>query len=424
MISLRTPLSALVVTSAVWLAPAAFAQTSQVCFTDTIPLTTTNWSDSLTVPKFDPAMGTLQSVDITFTGSIIGTAQAESLDSAPSTVTLTFEGQITLTRPDLSTLATVLPQAQFIDTFTVFDGTIDFAGTSGSTHPNVSATQTVMVSTPPPAGDLALFTGPIGNPGTITLPVTAVGTSVATGSGNIVTQFTQDASADLQVCYNFLPNTPPVFTCPGLQMASVGVPFSVQICASDTDPTDTVTLTSTALPAGATLTPTLPTSGNPVCTTFDWTPINSQTGTTSVTFTATDTHQRTSSCTLTILVAECHMLFGAAPGNTPQIVFGHLYDTQLGGVRRFYPVTMIDMPSFPVNQLPPQFTMQVVMYNPTVFPANPSQWSQALTVHNLGGGQINSVLSGTLNGIHVSSNVFTTPTGQVRVNFPFTIDGM
>jgi hypothetical protein len=72
--------------------------------------------------------------------------------------------------------------------------------------------QSSSLTSPPPASDLALFTGPIGNPGTITLPVSAVGTSVATGPGNIVSQFTQRARVDVQVCYNFLPNTPPFFT--------------------------------------------------------------------------------------------------------------------------------------------------------------------------------------------------------------------
>jgi hypothetical protein len=423
MISNRSSVSALVLAGMTWLASSATAQTQQQCFTDNVPFTTTNWTDSVTVPRFDPALGTLQSVAITFTGSIVGSASAESLDTSATTVTETFQGQIILTRPDLSTLASVLPQAQFVDTFTSFDGTLDFMGTSGTQHMNVTATQTVTVNVPPPAGDLALFTGPIGNPGTITLPVTATGTSTATGSGNLITQFTQDASADIQVCYNYLPNVPPVFTCPGLQMASVGVPMSFQICASDVDTTDTVTLTVNALPAGGTLTPPLPASGNPICTTFNWTPTNSQVGTTTVTFTATDTHLRTATCTVTILIAECHMLFGGGAGTSQQVIFGHLYDTQLIGMRRFWPVTMVDMPSFPVSALPPQFSMEVVMFNPTVFPQNPDQWSQVLTVHH-SGATVTGTLSGTLNGIHVQLLQFTAQDGSQRVRFPFTIDGM
>jgi hypothetical protein len=206
-------------------------------------------------------------------------------------------------------------------------------------------------------------------------------------------------------------------------MASVGVPFSVQICVSDPDPTDVVTLTSTALPAGATLTPPLPITGNPACTTFNWTPASNQVGTTTVTFNAIDTHLRTSSCTLTIVIAECHTMLGAAPGSSQQLMFGHLYDTQLSGVRRFWPVTMVDMPSFALSQLPSQYSVQVVMYNPTVFPANPSQFSQVLTFHNTGT-QITGTLSGSFNGIHIQMQTFTTPSGQLRVRFPFTIDGM
>jgi hypothetical protein len=419
MISFRTALFAPVFAGLTCIAAAQ----SQICFTDSVPLTPTNWSDSVTFSKFDPALGTLQSIDISFTGTIIGSAQSESLDTGPTTVTLTFEGQIVLTRPDNTTLAAALPQAQFVDTFSGFDGTIDFGGTSGATHDNVTAMQTVTASSPPPISDLATFTGPIGNPGTISLPVMAVGTSTSTGSGNIVSQFTQQASADVTVCYNYIPNTPPVFTCPGLQMASVGVPFSIQICVSDSDPTDVITLDSGPLPAGATLTPPLPVSGNPACTTFEWTPANNQVGSFSVTFTAIDSHLRTATCTLTILVAECHTIMGAAPGSSQIMMFGHLYDVQLAGVRRFWPVTMVDMPSFALAQLPAQYSVQVLMYNPLVFPGNPSQWSQVLTFHNTGT-QITATLSGTLNGIHIAMETFTTPGGQLRVRFPFTIDGM
>jgi hypothetical protein len=422
----RTKFVALALSGAAMLAAGASAQTQQQCHNASIPLTTTNWALSVSVPKFDPNLGTLQSITFNMTGFIEGDARAESLDNQPTVATLQFAGTITLTRPDMSQIVQVLPVANFVDPLGAFDGVIDFRGPSGVSHLGVAASQMSSFTSPPPASDLVLFTGPGGNPGTITLPVTAVGTSVATGPGNIVSQFTQRARVDVQVCYNFLPNTPPNFTvCNATVMASAGVPVSFQVCAADSNPGDIVTLTSSPLPAGSSLTPPLPASGNPICTTFNWTPLSSQVGNTVIVFTATDNHQRTATCTVTIVTAECHMLFAGNSGNSQQTIFGHLYDTNLAGLRRFYPVTMEDQPSFPVQFLPSSFFVQVVMYNPEIFPQNPSQWTQAMQVNwNAAANQITTSYTGDFNGMGVRAVRFTDGQGVQRVRFPFTINGM
>jgi hypothetical protein len=60
-----------------------------------------------------------------------------------------------------------------------------------------------MATSPPPDSDLVLFTGPFGNPGTIDLPCEAVGSSMASGPGNVISQFMTSASAELTVCYTY-----------------------------------------------------------------------------------------------------------------------------------------------------------------------------------------------------------------------------
>ncbi len=189
------------------LAAATTAATStagglQVCYSDGINTQTTNWTSQLTVPKFDPAMGVLLSVDFELRGDILGSAAIESLDAQASTVTSNYQAAITLTRPDTSVIVVAVPVQQFIDSLTAFDGTVDFAGTSGITHANIS-TNAVELASSSSAADLALFTGPSGAPGTISLPVDAIGTSSASGSGNLITQFLTDAGASLVVCYNY-----------------------------------------------------------------------------------------------------------------------------------------------------------------------------------------------------------------------------
>lgn len=416
------------------LAAAAGPTLQQVCHTASIPLQSTNWNNALTVPKFDPALGQLVSISFTLNGHIEGAARAESLDASPTVVTTNFQAQITLTRPDNSVIVVTIPIANFNDTFTAFDGVIDFGGTSGAAHLGISANASNSAVSPPPISDLALFTGLPNAPGTITLPVLAAGTSNASGSGNVITQFTTSASASCTVCYNYI-NTPPNFTqCNTNAMASVGVPFSTTICAADIDPNDTVTLTVANLPPGATLTPPLPASGNPICTTMNWTPGPADAGNYTITFTATDNHGNASQCVVNLLAAECHQLFGLQTGTGQFNVFGHLYDTHLAALQSAFPVTRESIPDFRVphphvlpNGLvlePLPFYVQVVMYNPVMFPQNPSQWSKAMRVQVDANSNLLTSYWGTSNGIGVRAQTFTNAQGHLRMRFPFSIVGM
>jgi hypothetical protein len=409
--------------AAALLAPASFAgggpQTAQVCYNDSIPFQFTNWSSSVSIPKFDPTLGDLVSIEFQLQAQVRGSARAESLDNSPTTVNTQFAATITLTRPDLSLLVVSVPVANFTDNFTAFDGVIDFGGTSGVTHANILANDMQSVMSPPPASDLVLFTGA----GNIVLPVTAAGNSMATGSGNLITQFSTEAEALVRVCYNYLPNTPPVLVCPPTQMASVGVPLNFQICASDVDPGELVTLNVTGLPAGATTNPALPVVGNPACVDVSWTPGGAQTGNFVVSVSAIDQHGRSSTCTFEIISAECHLLMGPGFGSSQQTIFGHTFDTQLVAMRAFWPVTMNEMPVFRYDSLPVVTHWQLLMYNPPVFPQNDSQWSKTMRVTKNPNGTLSVEYLGTRNGIGMRAQTYWE-NGVRYVRFPFGIDGM
>jgi hypothetical protein len=246
------------------------ASASQACNNASIPTSTTNWSNSVLIPKFDPSLGVLTNVSFTLAGTATGSAEAESMDAAPSTVTLNFQCTLTLTRPDNSIIVAAIPLQQFIDQFTAFDGTVDFGGTSGMTHPNLLVTDTQAASSLT-ASDLALFTGPAGSPGTISLPLTAIATSSASGAGNLVTQFAQTASAIVTVCYDFTPTTISVFCigdgiglaspCPCANDGGAGLPSGclnatglggmMSFTGSASINNDTLHLTITQLPLNA-----------------------------------------------------------------------------------------------------------------------------------------------------------------------------
>ncbi|MCY2959439.1 MAG: choice-of-anchor E domain-containing protein [Planctomycetota bacterium] len=421
------PRSTLAAFGALALGTVAFAQGSATtCFSDSIPLQSTNWNGTVSIPKFNPALGTLQSIQFTLSGNVQGTAKAESLDNGPTMVTTQFSANLTLTRPDNSVIVVTIPIANFNDSFTAFDGVIDFAGTSGITHPGINASDSDTVTSPPPPSDLVLFTGA----GNITLPVVALGASIATGSGNLITQFTTQAQCTVNVCYTYEPNTPPVFTAPtcgATYMASAGVPFSIEICAADSNTNSTVTLSSGALPPGATLTPTLPANGNPVCTTFTWTPTLADVGTTQICFTAVDNNNRTAACCFNIQTAECYQFLGRGAGSAGITIGNLFWQSQMGSIRNTFPVTMTDRPSLRVPMLTTgqlNFSMQTLMHNPQTFPTNADQWSKRLRLTVLPGGLVQGELFGSLNGIHQSLATYTDANGDLYMTFPFTIDGM
>ncbi|UCD30748.1 MAG: PEP-CTERM sorting domain-containing protein [Planctomycetota bacterium] len=163
----------------------------------TIPLSTMNWSEMISVPKFNPTVGILQSIEFELSGHIVADIMLESLDSSPATVTTDVSAEIELQRPDNSVLLITLPGISTIDNVTAFDGNIDFFGGSGRTYTDTSANKTETFTSPPPAGDLLLFTG-FGN---INLPIIATGTASGSGAGNLVVQFNTQASAEVTVKY-------------------------------------------------------------------------------------------------------------------------------------------------------------------------------------------------------------------------------
>lgn len=181
----------------------AFAAT--VSYSDSCSMTATNWSNTLDITLFDPNLGALTGINFYLLGSARGNVRFESLDALPSTVQCFSQAVITLSRPDYSPLVVTLPIADTSDDVSAFDGVIDFAGTSGRTYLDLSAQDSGSVDSPPPASDLVLFTGP----GTISLPIRAVGASHATGAGNLVTQFETWAAAALRVTYTYDPPPPP-----------------------------------------------------------------------------------------------------------------------------------------------------------------------------------------------------------------------
>lgn len=193
-------------------------------FSDSIALTSTNWNSTLNLQKFDPSLGTLESVFFSLTGYVTGTAQFESLDNTPATVEMELKALITVSRPDMTQLIAVLPTVKTSDNVSAFDGIPDFGGTSGKTYPNInhpdfsnSAGDSLLIL--PPSADLDLFTG-VGN---LVLPVSAIGQSQGLSAGNIAYQFSTSARADATVRYVYTPNQEVIPEASSLILAMSGL---------------------------------------------------------------------------------------------------------------------------------------------------------------------------------------------------------
>lgn len=171
------------------------AQAATISYTDSVALQKTNWSETLQLPQFNSALGTLASVSFLFGGNVSTEFSAESLDAAPATLTLTSAASLKFGSP-LSAELTVSKSAT--QGVSAFDGVIDFGGTSGIGSIVVSESDSDTVTL------LTGLGGFIGG-GTLDIGVAATAKSTASGAGNLVTITRTNAGAEVTATYNCEP---------------------------------------------------------------------------------------------------------------------------------------------------------------------------------------------------------------------------
>ncbi len=189
---------------------------------------------------------------------------------------------------------------------------------SGS-DPNVGAVTLSVPSGLPVGATMTPALPASGNPVSSTFNWKPTGAQV----GLHVLTFAVSDGCTQQLCtlkIQVIPNpTAPVFVggpaCGAVVDILVGVPYTFTRTASDVEASDLVTLTMTGRPAGATMTPALPTSGNPVASVFSWTPTAAQVGAHIMNFIASDGCNQ-SVCGLTIRVhrpPDCSQAVACVP---------------------------------------------------------------------------------------------------------------
>lgn len=165
---------------------------------------TTGGSQTQSVAQFNPSLGTLNSVQIILNGKLTSDVQVENLDAAPSTVNAQVNGNLSLHGPG-GTLVSVSPS--IVDNnsaLSAYDGTLDYAGTSGHDFGSQSASAQKSITL---TSNLSPW---VGN-GKVNLAEGGQSSSTVSGSGNEQVHISSDASGTVTVIYHYTPKpqTPP-----------------------------------------------------------------------------------------------------------------------------------------------------------------------------------------------------------------------
>ena len=165
---------------------------------------TTGWHDSFDVAQFDPARGTLQSVEIRLIGNIAGGAAIEN-HAAAATVSVHQTAGLALTWSDgAPTPLTAKAELNWNAALGAADGTDDFAGPAGWTSPGQAATGQSALTLKDNT-DLARFLGT----GTLALGLDSTGSgSLAATTADLLAQLQARGGAQVEVRYTYLPNDP------------------------------------------------------------------------------------------------------------------------------------------------------------------------------------------------------------------------
>lgn len=179
------------------------AQAASISYSSTIGSEETDWGKTLSVQKFNQNLGTLNSVSFTLKGSATGSIGVENtsktrISSVNATLSSTIQVNSNIGGTD-TLLVQVLPSELQKFTLAKFDNTVDYAGTSGKTI-NIS---TPAVDEETQTYDSADILNAFIGSGKLGYTIDAESSSFAQGGGNLTTNFSSFAGAELQITYDY-----------------------------------------------------------------------------------------------------------------------------------------------------------------------------------------------------------------------------
>jgi protocatechuate 3,4-dioxygenase beta subunit len=180
-------------------APTAATQEVDATFAPAV----TNNTQTQSVAQFNPALGTLESVEISYNGTLTSDLKVENDDAQAATVTGTVNGALSVQAGGLGAVPTTETNSNSA-TLPAFDGTNDFSGTSGTDFGSQSNSGTNDVTFNANANDLSAFIGT----GTVPVTQTAQVTSSISGAGNLMAAVSSQSSGQVRIIYHYETGAP------------------------------------------------------------------------------------------------------------------------------------------------------------------------------------------------------------------------
>ena len=158
----------------------------------------TGWRDTMAVARFDPALGTLASVQIRLTSSINASAKAENHGAMPGVMQVAQLAQTTLAMEGAS-LATAATRVERMLSFGGSDGVDDFSG-AGGTADGARTAHVTQAVTLRDGASLAAFTGG----GTLDLALRSEGHGMVAGPARFLAEIAALSDATVEVTYSYV----------------------------------------------------------------------------------------------------------------------------------------------------------------------------------------------------------------------------
>ena len=131
---------------------------------------------------------------------------------------------------------------------------------------------------------------------------------------------------------------------------------------------------------------------------------------------------------------ECFLVLGNGPGLTSFRPLDHTFFPLLDEVVESHPVLMDHLPEFAVSDsrssgfgptaIGRGFWVQVMMYNPVVFPQQPERRTAGLHAFVDAHGRLRTRYYGEPEGMGIRAELSTDGQGATTIRFPFTIEGL
>ncbi len=160
-------------------------------FSDAFGPDRTAWTTTLSLPKFDPSLGTLNNVTINYSSTINTSGTIKNKDAEPKTLTVTVDANVTLNMPAGVTLAPMSANVMEVKDYPNLQPNVDQA--VSVTGGNSSS------ATTSDAGDLAIFSGA----GNVDFAASADSNSTVTGAANLASDIDTFAGVTVEVVYDY-----------------------------------------------------------------------------------------------------------------------------------------------------------------------------------------------------------------------------